>query len=119
MQRSPAISCTLLVAVAVAGTAGYATAEAGVSLDSVTFIKYPDGIPALEAVSNGTLDMHTFQIPADMVRDARGDRNLQVFRTSGAVVYTVTANPADADGQPFNPFSIREVRYALNYLVGP
>ena len=52
-----------------------------------------------------------------MVKNAMDDRNLQVFRTSGAVVYTVTANPADADGQPFNPFSIREVRYALNYLV--
>ena len=117
MQRSLAISCMLLVAAGVAGMAGYAEAEAGVSLDSVTFIKYPDGVPALEAVSNGTLDMHTFQIPADMVKNAMGDRNLQVFRTSGAVVYTVTANPADADGQPFNPFSIREVRYALNHLV--
>ena len=61
--------------------------------------------------------MHTFQIPADLVRDAGEDRNLQVFRTSGAVVYTVTANPAEVDDQPFNPFSIREVRYALNYLV--
>ena len=83
MQRSPAIPCMLLVAVAVAGTAGYATAEAGVSLDSVTFIKYPDGIPALEAVSNGTLDMHTFQIPADMVRDARGTETSRSFARRG------------------------------------
>ena len=117
MQVPPALYHMLFVAAAVMGTAGYAAAETGVSLDSVTFIEYPDGAAALEAVSNGTLHMHTFQIPTDMVRDATEDRNLQVFRTPGAVVYTVTANPADVDGQPFNPFSIREVRYALNHLV--
>ena len=55
MQRSFAISWMLLAAAGVMGMAGYAAAE-GVSLDSVTFIKYPDGIPALEAVGNGTLD---------------------------------------------------------------
>ena len=72
MQRSLAISCMLLVAVAVAGTAGHAAAEAGVSLDSVTFIEYPDGVPALEAVSNGTLDMHTFQIPRGYGKECNG-----------------------------------------------
>lgn len=112
MQLWLAVYSMLLAA---AGMTGYA--EAGVGLDSVTFIKYPDGIPALEAVSNGTLDIHASRIPADLIMDAMGDRNLQVIRTSGAVVYTLDANPADADGQPFNPFSIREVRYALNYLV--
>ena len=111
------VSYTLLVAVSVIGVTGYAAAESGVSLDDVTFIEYPIGIPALEAVSNGTLDIHKYRLPAGIVRDAMNDPNVQIVRTSGDVIYDVMANPATADDQPFNPFSIRDVRYALNYLV--
>ena len=102
---------TVAVLVATGGMLGYATA----SSDSITFIEYPDGVDALRAVGNGTLDMHTNQITLDLTDQALRDPNIRLVDAAGTSLYTLDVNPAM--GESFNPFSIREVRYALNYLL--
>ena len=101
----------LVVLVLAGGVVGSAAAYS----DSLTFTEYPGGLDALSAVSNGTLDLHTDPIPLGLVERALGDPNLQVHGAAGAALYTLYLNPAA--GEPFNPFSIREVRYAMNHLL--
>lgn len=101
----------LVVLVLAGGVVGSAAAYS----DSLTFTEYPGGLDALSAVSNGTLDLHTDPIPLGLVERALEDPNLQVHDAAGAALYTLYLNPA-ADEQ-FNPFSIREVRYAMNHLL--
>ena len=103
------------MALAVLVLAGAAAGSAAASSDSLTFIEYPGGMDALNAVSNGTLDMHTDPIPLGLVERALGDANLQVHGAAGASLYALYLNPAV--GESFNPFSIREVRYAMNHLL--
>lgn len=105
----------LSIAVAALVVAGSLFGYAAASADSITFIEYPDDVDALRAVSNGTLDMHTNPILPDLVEQALRDTNLRVVDAAGAGLYTLDVNPAS--GESFNPFSIREVRYALNYLL--
>lgn len=101
----------LVVVVLAGGAAGSAAAYS----DSLTFIEYPGGMDALIAVGNGTLDLHTDPIPPGLVEQALGDPDLRVHGAAGTSLYTLYLNPAV--GEPFNPFSIREVRYAMNHLL--
>ena len=105
-------SCIAVALLAVTGGLfGYAAASA----DSITFIQYPEDVDALYAVSNGTLDMHNNPVLPDLAEQALGEPNLRLVDAAGAGLYTLDVNPAV--GESFNPFSIREVRYALNYLL--
>lgn len=101
--------------IAVLVVAGSLFGYAAASADSITFIEYPEDVDALRAVSNGTLDMHTNQILPDLAEQALIDPNIRVVDSAGASLYTLDVNPAVSES--FNPFSIREVRYALNYLL--
>ena len=82
--------------------------------DSVTFIQYLDEDTALEEVRNGNLDMYYFRISADRLENSKSREGLDVFDSTGGS-YSILVNPAE--GEKFNPFSIKEVRFALNYLV--
>ncbi len=88
--------------------------EKGTYFDSVKFIQYLDENTALEEVRNGNLDIYYFRIPADRLENAQAREGLDVFSsTSGS--YSILVNPAETE--KFNPFSIQEIRFALNYLV--
>ena len=82
--------------------------------DSVTFIQYLDENTALEEVRNGNLDMYYYRISADRLENTKSREGLDVFDSTGGS-YSILVNPAEAE--KFNPFSIKEVRFALNYLV--
>jgi len=92
----------------------YAFAEKGTFLDEVKFIQYLDENTALEEVRNGNLDLYYYRISSDRLKDADSRDGLQVFESTGGY-FSILLNPSDAG--EFNPFSIREVRYALNFLV--
>ena len=81
---------------------------------SVKFIQYLDENTALEEVRNGNLDMYYYRIPSDRLEDRQSREGLQVFDSAGGS-YSILVNPAESDR--FNPFSDRDVRFALNYLV--
>ena len=91
-----------------------AIAEEGTFVDKIQFIQYLDENTALEEVRNGNLDMYYFRISSDRIDSVEAREGLQVFESTGGS-YSILVNPAESE--EFNPFSIKEVRFALNYLV--
>ena len=90
------------------------SAEKSTYFDSVKFIQYLDENTALEEVRNGNLDLYYYRIPSDRLENSKAREGLDVFdSTSGS--YSILVNPAETE--KFNPFSIKEIRFALNYLV--
>ncbi len=82
--------------------------------DSVKFIQYVDENTALEEVRNGNLDLYYYRISSDRLENRHARDGLNVFDSTGGS-YSILVNPAESE--KFNPFSIRDVRFALNYLV--
>ena len=89
-------------------------AEKNTYFDSIKFIQYLDENTALEEVRNGNLDLYYYRIPSDRLENARSREGLNVF-DAAAGNYSILVNPAESE--KFNPFSIREIRFSLNYLV--
>lgn len=89
-------------------------ADSPTYVEEVKFIQYIDENTALEEVRNGNLDIYYFRIPSDRIESAESKEDLKVFESTGGS-YSILVNPAEAD--KFNPFSIDEIRFALNYLV--
>ena len=92
----------------------YAFAEKGTFLDEIKFVQYLDENTALEEVRNGNLDLYYYRISSDRLTDSSSHDNLQVYESTGGY-FSILLNPTDSG--EFNPFSIREIRYALNFLV--
>ena len=103
------LACTLLFSIF-----PYAFAEKGTFLDEIRFVQYLDENTALEEVRNGKLDLYYYRISSDRLKDADSRDGLQIFESTGGY-FSILLNPTNAG--EFNPFSIREVRYALNFLV--
>ena len=89
-------------------------AEKGTFVDEVKFIQYLDENTALEEVRNGNLDMYYFRVSSDRIETEKAREGLQVFESTGGS-YSILVNPSISE--TFNPFSITEVRFALNYLI--
>ncbi|MGH9998974.1 MAG: ABC transporter substrate-binding protein, partial [Nitrosopumilaceae archaeon] len=91
-----------------------AFADKGTFVDKVQFIQYVDENTALEEVRNGNLDIYYYRVSSDRVEDSKSREGLQVFQSTGGS-YSILVNPAKSE--KFNPFSLRDVRFALNYLI--
>ena len=91
-----------------------AFAEKNTFVDTVTFIQYLDENTALEEVRNENLDIYYYRIPADRLEGSDAREGLKVYDSIGGS-YSILVNPAKSD--EFNPFSITQARFALNYLV--
>ncbi|MCH6571646.1 MAG: ABC transporter substrate-binding protein, partial [Thaumarchaeota archaeon] len=89
-------------------------AEKGSNVNEIKFIQYLDENTALEEVRNGNLDMYYFTISSDRIESTESREGIQVFESTGGS-YSILVNPGVSD--EFNPFSIKEVRFALNYLI--
>jgi peptide/nickel transport system substrate-binding protein len=88
--------------------------EQGTYVDNVKFIQYLDENTALEEVKNGNLDLYYYRISSDRLETSKAREGLKVFESTGGS-YSILLNPAVSE--TFNPFSINEVRFAINYLV--
>jgi len=93
---------------------GESFAEKNTFFDSVKFIQYLDENTALEEVRNGNLDMYYYTISPERLENNQEKNGLQVFDSTGGS-YSILINPAESE--KFNPFSSKDVRFALNYLV--
>jgi peptide/nickel transport system substrate-binding protein len=82
--------------------------------ESVKFIQYLDENTALEEVKNGNLDAYYYRISSDRLEDTESRKGLQVFDSTGGS-YSILVNPAETNR--FNPFSEKDARFALNYLI--
>jgi len=89
-------------------------AEKSTFFDSVKFIQYLDENTALEEVRNGNLDVYYYTISASRLENYQAGEGLQVFDSTGGS-YSILVNPAESE--EFNPFSSRDIRFALNYLI--
>jgi len=89
-------------------------AEKSTFFDSVKFIQYLDENTALEEVRNGNLDLYYYTISPDRLENHKTREGLQVFDSTGGS-YSILVNPAESE--EFNPFSSKEARFALNYLI--
>ena len=89
-------------------------AEKNTFFDSVKFIQYLDENTALEEVRNGNLDAYYYTISPDRIESNHNKKGLQVFDSTGGS-YSILINPAKSE--EYNPFSNKEIRFALNYLV--
>ncbi len=104
----------ILIGSLVASAIPNASAEKGTFVDEIKFIQYLDENTALEEVRNGNLDLYFFRVSSDRLSDSQSRQGIQVFESTGGY-YSILANPAVSE--KFNPFSIKEIRFALNYLV--
>lgn len=103
----------MLLAILSITTSSYAFAEKNTFVDTVKFIQYLDENTALEDVRKGILDVYYYSISADRL-DGINARDLQIYDSAGGS-YSILVNPAESE--KFNPFSIEQVRFALNYLI--
>lgn len=87
----------------------------GAYIDSVRFIQYLDDNVALEELKSGNLDTYYFRIPLEAASEIKNIPNLREYdKLSGS--FGLLLNPAPSNDS-LNPFSLREVRYAMNYLI--
>lgn len=89
--------------------------KSGGYADQIKFIKFSNENVAYQQVSNGQLDAYFFQIPLQLVEIAKKNPNLKVYEKEG-LSYGLLINPYNSS-KSFNPFSIKEVRFALNFLI--
>lgn len=89
----------------------------GAYIDSVRFIQYLDDNVALEELKSGNLDTYYFRIPLEAASEIKNIANLKEYdKLSGS--FGLLLNPAPSNNSnSLNPFSLREVRYAMNYLI--
>lgn len=83
--------------------------------DFIKFIRFSNENVAYQQVSNGQLDSYFFQIPLQLVESAKKNPNLKVYEKEG-LTYGLLLNPSNAS-KSFNPFSVKEIRFALNFLI--
>jgi len=89
----------------------------GAYIDGVRFIQYLDDNVALEELKSGNLDTYYFRIPLEAAAEIKKIPSLKEYdKLSGS--FGLLLNPAPSkDSSSLNPFSLKEVRYAMNYLI--
>lgn len=86
----------------------------GPYLDEIVFVHYLDEQIAAKEVQAGNLQGYFWRIPLEVADEMKRDPNVVVTESPGGM-WSLVLNPVQTE--KFNPFSIREVRYALNFLV--
>lgn len=93
----------------------YAQTGKGPYVDEIQFIHYLDESVAVQEVKAGNLDLYFFRMPLELVSANKNDPNVKVYESVGGSL-SILLNPAP-DPNGLNPFSIHDVRYAMNYLI--
>ncbi len=90
----------------------------GAFVDTVRFIRYSDQNVALEQVKQGKIAIYYFAIPLEVVPEMMDNSAVQIYdRTAGSFGLLFNPAPDNNSGKSLNPFQIREVRHAMNFLV--
>ncbi|MEM2725173.1 MAG: ABC transporter substrate-binding protein, partial [Candidatus Nezhaarchaeales archaeon] len=90
-------------------------AESGPATDIIEFRRVPVDLAA-QALKAGEIDYYIFGLRPAQAEALKGDPDVVVYYAPAAMV-SIILNPAPAPKGSLNPFSIREVRFALNYLI--
>ena len=96
----------------------HSSAPKGSYVDSVRFIRYSDQNVALELIKQGKIAIYYFAIPLEVVAEMLNNPAVQIYdRTAGSFGILFNPAPSNDSSRSINPFQIREVRYAMNFLV--
>ena len=93
------------------------TSEKGPFIDEARFIHYLDENVAIEEIKTGNLDSYYFRVPLEFISDLSANPNVEIYdRIAGS--FSLLLNPAPPkDNNLINPFSFKEIRSAMNYLI--
>ena len=103
-----------------AGIANNSSADLknGSFVETVRFIRYTDQNRALEEIKQGKIEIYYFAIPLEVVSEMMSNPSVQIYdRTAGSFGLLFNPAPSNDSGKSLNPFQIKEVRYAMNFLV--
>ncbi|MCS7116255.1 MAG: ABC transporter substrate-binding protein [Nitrososphaerales archaeon] len=111
------ILISIIILSVISGPIGLSLAEErrGAYLDEIIFIHYLDEQVAVREVQAGNLHTYFWRIPLGIAEQLKTDPNVFVYEAPGGIL-SLLLNPAPVKGE-LNPFSIKEVRYAINYLI--
>ena len=87
----------------------------GPAVDTIYFRAF-DVDRASRDLEAGNMDLYMFSLKTDAARQLRSDRRFTLYEAPASTV-SLLLNPAPAPPGDLNPFSIREVRQAMQYLV--
>ena len=97
---------------------GNGNKKKGAFANQINFIHYLDQNLALQDLKAGKIDTYFFNIPLESVSDIQNDPNLKVYPVPGGFMdLLLNPAPARSSAGDLNPFSIKQIRYAMNYLV--
>lgn len=90
----------------------------GSFVETVRFIRYTDQNRALEEIKQGKIEIYYFAIPLEVVSEMMSNPSVQIYdRTAGSFGLLFNPAPSNDSGKSLNPFQIKEVRYAMNFLI--
>lgn len=87
----------------------------GPAVDTLYFRAF-DVDRAARDLQAGNMDLYMFSLKTDAARQLQGDPRFSLYEAPASTV-SILLNPAPAPRGELNPFSIREVRQAMQYLV--
>ncbi|MFQ6134279.1 MAG: ABC transporter substrate-binding protein [Nitrososphaerales archaeon] len=87
----------------------------GPAVDKIAFKAFAVEIAPV-ALEDRQMDMYIFALRTSAAREILNKPGVEVYRAPATSV-AIVLNPAPAPAGELNPFSIREVRFALQYLV--
>jgi peptide/nickel transport system substrate-binding protein len=87
----------------------------GPATDKIEFKAFAVDI-APAALENGQMDFYSFALRTSAAKELLDNPSLKIYRAPATSV-SIVLNPAPAPAGELNPFSIREARLALQYLV--
>jgi peptide/nickel transport system substrate-binding protein len=67
-------------------------------------------------IKAGRIDLFLFNLKTELARRLRDDPSVKLIEAP-ATMYSLVLNPAPAPEGQLNPFSIREIRWAMQYIV--
>jgi len=91
-------------------------AAQGPAVDKLIFIKQEDESKAIRDIIDGRMHIWLWYISTPENLELAKARGLNLINVAGCGVYDLLINPVTPN-EGFNPFTIREVREALNWLV--
>ncbi|HJW88784.1 MAG TPA: ABC transporter substrate-binding protein [Dehalococcoidia bacterium] len=112
-----ALAWLLLIPGAVSAQVAYAPPhqKPGPAAERLQFKAFNVDI-APASLRRGEMDLYLYSLKKEAAATLKGVQGVKVYEAP-ATTNSLILNPAPAPEGQLNPFSIREVRYALNYLV--
>ena len=114
-----AVGITFILTVALGVTSAVAEepkpSQTGPAVDKVLFKAFHVDRAPLD-LKQGNMDLYLFGLKTPAATELRGSDDLQIFEAP-ATTLSIILNPAPAPEGQLNPFSIRDVRWAMQFLI--